>query len=515
VSSPHDLASSLKAAAESLRPTIQATVHRCPTCNQHFSGDASFCPFDGDPLVVAVGYRPEADPLIGKLVDGRYEVESVLGEGGMGTVYCVRHRALEKRFALKVMRADLALEGELAARFIQEAKAAAAIGHPNIVQITDFGQLPNRAPYFVMELLDGTPLSKLIRKGGPLPAGQAVRVLQQAASALGAAHAVGVIHRDLKPDNVHITKNDVVKILDFGVAKMAGAGRLTRTGMVFGTPHYMSPEQASGGDVDHRADIYALGIIMYEMFTGRVPFEADSYMGVLTKHMFMVPEAPSVVNPAAKELGALEDVIMKCLEKKPEARYKSMAELIREIESIVQFTGDRLEIVRPSREFKKRPRAIALADELEPPARGEPRVKLQVAGVPTGPSPVLLALAGVAGLVLLGIVAYALRRAWSDTTVPANATLVSPPLAPVPASASSPIEAVPSPPASEEVHEAPPAPTAPRAAVPVSGRSEPAAPKKNLTEGGPRSKHERAAPHEPPANPASFGGGEIVNPWAK
>jgi len=108
VSSPHDLASSLQAAADSLRPTIQATVHRCPTCNQHFSGDARFCPFDGDPLVAAVGYRPEADPLIGKLIDGRYEVESVLGEGGMGSVYCVRHRALEKRFALKVMRADLA-----------------------------------------------------------------------------------------------------------------------------------------------------------------------------------------------------------------------------------------------------------------------------------------------------------------------------------------------------------------------------------------------------------------------
>src|SRR5262245_38392391 len=165
----------------------------------------------------------------------------------MGSVYAVRHRALDKRFAMKVMRADLARQGELAARFIQEARATAAIGHPNIVQITDFGQLPSAgegrppdggsAPYFVMELLDGTPLSKLIRKGGPLPAGFAVRVLQQTASALAAAHAAGVIHRDLKPDNVHITTNDVVKVLDFGVAKMAGAGRLTRTGMVFGTPH--------------------------------------------------------------------------------------------------------------------------------------------------------------------------------------------------------------------------------------------------------------------------------------
>src|SRR5438046_476732 len=168
-----------------------------------------------------------------------------------------------------------------------------------------------------MELLEGTPLSRLIRKGGPLPAALAVRILLQTASALAAAHAAGVIHRDLKPDNIHLAKNNTVKILDFGVAKMAGAGRLTRTGMVFGTPHYMSPEQASGADVDHRADIYAFGIVMYEMFTGKVPFEADSYMGVLTKHMFMDPDPPSQVNEAARELGALEDVTLRCLEKRP------------------------------------------------------------------------------------------------------------------------------------------------------------------------------------------------------
>jgi serine/threonine-protein kinase len=519
VSTPHDLASSLKAAAESLRPTIQAAVHRCPTCNQHFSGDARFCPFDGDPLVAAVGYRPDADPMLGKVIDGRYEVESVLGEGGMGSVYCVRHRALEKRFALKVMRADLAVQGELAARFIQEAKAAAAIGHPNIVQITDFGQLPNRSPYFVMELLDGTPLSKLIRKGGPLPAGQAVRVLQQAASALAAAHAVGVIHRDLKPDNVHITKNDVVKILDFGVAKMAGAGRLTRTGMVFGTPHYMSPEQASGGDVDHRADIYALGIIMYEMFTGRVPFEADSYMGVLTKHMFMVPEPPSAVNAAARELGALEDVTMKCLEKKPEARFRSMDELIREVESIVQFAGDRLEVVRPSREFKKRPAPIALADELEPPARGEPRTILEVAGVPRGPSPALIALAVVGGLAVLGGAIYGLRRAFTDTQVNADATLVSPVVAPALPSASQAAALPPEPAPSNQPPEEPPS-AVPAAATSVrsvtGGRSEPTSTRKSATEATPRPKREHPSPAPPPtSSPPAFGGGDIVNPWAR
>jgi serine/threonine-protein kinase len=488
-------------------------VHRCPTCNQHFSGDARFCPFDGDPLVAAVGYRPEADPLIGKVVDGRYEVESVIGEGGMGSVYCVRHRALEKRFALKVMRADLATEGELAARFIQEAKAAAAIGHPNIVQITDFGQLPTRAPYFVMELLDGTPLSKLIRKGGPLPAGQAVRVLQQAASALSAAHAAGVVHRDLKPDNIHITAAGAVKILDFGVAKMAGRGRLTRTGMVFGTPHYMSPEQASGGDVDHRADIYALGIIMYEMFTGRVPFEADSYMGVLTKHMFMVPEPPSQVNPAARELGALEDVTMRCLEKKPELRYASMEELVQDIEKIVQFSGDQLEILRPSREARKRPRPLRLADELEPPGRGEPQ--LFAAGVPRGPSRVLLAFAAIGAVALVGAAAYALRRAWSEPTSAGGSALVSPaPLVsgPPPSAAATSIPeppAMPAPP--DSASEAP----ATASAASAARRPDAVTVRKSAADAPPRAKHDRPpAPETPSTSRPSFGSGDIVNPWA-
>src|SRR6185312_10249809 len=140
--------------------------------------------------------------------------------------------------------------------------------------------------------------------------------------------------------------SDDVRVVDFGAAKIIGSSRVTKQGIVFGTPHYMSPEQASGQPVDHRADMYALGIIMYEMFTGKVPFEADSYMGVLTKHMFMEAEPPSQVNEAARELGALEDVTLRCLEKRPEARYASMDELVADIESIVHFTGDKLEIVR-------------------------------------------------------------------------------------------------------------------------------------------------------------------------
>ena len=301
-------------------------------------------------------------------------------------------------------------EGELAARFIQEARAAAAIVHPNIVQITDFGALPSGAPYFVMELLQGMSLSRMIRAGGPLPMGQAVRFLQQSASALAAAHAAGVIHRDLKPDNIHIAPNDTVKVLDFGVAKVAGAGRLTRTGMVFGSPHYMSPEQASGGEVDRRTDVYALGIIMYEMFTGRVPFEADSYMGVLTKHMFMVPEPPSRVSAASRELGALEDVVLRCLEKKPEARYESIDALIEDVEAIARFSGDRLEIAKGSPERKRRRAAPSLADELEPPARDELRLSRAADAPDLRTSRGAWGLAALAVAILIGGAVVALTR---------------------------------------------------------------------------------------------------------
>jgi serine/threonine-protein kinase len=181
-----------------------------------------------------------------------------------------------------------------------------------------------------MELLTGVSLAALLRAETTLEPLRAAQILRQCASGLAAAHEAGVIHRDLKPDNVYLTRSgdhELVKLLDFGVAKMAGAGRLTRAGMVFGTPHYMSPEQAAGQSVDGRADIYALGIIFYECLAGRVPFEADTYMGVLTKHMFATPEPIErvVVNPA--KLGAFAPIAMRCLEKSPSDRFATMTEL--------------------------------------------------------------------------------------------------------------------------------------------------------------------------------------------
>jgi serine/threonine protein kinase len=340
---------------------IRREAKRCPVCKQRFSRDAGFCPFDGTRLEPAP-FDPLADPLIGARIDGRYDVVCLLGEGGMGRIYEVRHLALERAFAMKILRPELAQDAELAARFILEAKATASVKHPNVVQITDFGRLPDKTPFFVMELLVGNTLGEVLKAGGPLPVARAVRIIRKVAGALAAAHAAGVVHRDLKPDNVFLVggSRDVtapddpdrsrslamlssaadVRVVDFGAAKIVGGNRLTRAGVVFGTPHYMSPEQASGQSVDHRADVYSLGVIMYEMFCGRVPFEAETYMGVLTQHMFARPARPSAVAGAARELGALEDITMTCLAKRPEDRFTSMDALIGGIDRVVALDGE-------------------------------------------------------------------------------------------------------------------------------------------------------------------------------
>jgi serine/threonine protein kinase len=321
---------------------IRREATHCPTCGLRFGRDARFCPFDGVQLAPA-SYDPLRDPLLGTTVEGRYQVLEVLGEGGTGRVYKVRHVALGRLFAMKILRRDLARDEALAARFIQEAQATARVRHPHIIEITDYGSLPEGTPFFVTELLVGQTLRGVIKDRGPLPLPHAVGILKQIAGAVGAAHAAGIVHRDLKPDNIFLVGDKGaamdVRVVDFGAAKVVGASRMTRDGIVYGTPHYMSPEQASGQPVDHRSDIYSLGIIMYEMFTGRVPFEADTYMGVLTQHMFVQPVPPSRVVGASPELGALEQITLVCLAKGPEDRYASMQALSGQIERALSDFG--------------------------------------------------------------------------------------------------------------------------------------------------------------------------------
>lgn len=314
------------AAADTIKELPRLEVKRCSDCGARFGLEAAFCPFCGVPLASSTWDRA-LDPLVGTIVDNRYEVIEPLGQGGMGTVYKVRHVTLNRLFAMKALRRDLAADGDLSRRFIHEARATAAIKHPGVVSISDFGVLEDGIPYFVMELLVGETLSLRMRARGPLPPREAIPIARNIAEALAASHAANVIHRDLKPENVFVIGTDELRIVDFGAAKIVGGSKLTRPGVVFGTPYYMSPEQAAGQPIDGRADVYSLGVLLYEMLTGRVPFEADTYMGVLTKHMFAQPPKPSESVAPGIRLGALEDVVLRALEKEPSARYASMAEL--------------------------------------------------------------------------------------------------------------------------------------------------------------------------------------------
>ena len=280
---------------------------------------------------------PPPDPLIGRTVGDRYLIEGVLGEGGMGLVYRARHNVLNKLLAVKVLRPDVSTDEEIITRFRQEAQSASAIGNEHIIDITDFGTLPTGATYFVMEYLDGQDLTGAIETSRPMPATRTIHIAKQLCRALGAAHEQGIVHRDLKPDNIFLVRrsgdHDFVKVLDFGIAKVGGGTKkLTKAGQVFGTPHYMSPEQCAGTAVDHRTDIYALGVILYEMTAGQVPFDADNLMGILTKHMYETPLPPHELPPPVDVPPGLEAIILKCLAKKPEQRYQSMGELGEDLE---------------------------------------------------------------------------------------------------------------------------------------------------------------------------------------
>jgi serine/threonine-protein kinase len=310
----------------------------CPQCGTRFQEPLQFCPNDGSQTYEALeSQEAPKDPLLGRVIDGRYRIEKQIGEGGMGVVYMATHTVLQKKLALKVLRGDNSKDADVVQRFMQEAQSATSIGHQNIIDISDFGRLPDGSVYFVMEYLDGLSLSDMIKRGGSVPTAEAVHIIRQMASALDAAHARGIVHRDLKPDNIFVISQggdpQFVKVLDFGVAKVGGAAsKLTKTGMVFGTPHYMSPEQAAGHSVDQRTDIYAVGVIMYEMFTGKVPFDADTFMGILSKHMFEPPARPTDISGAG--LGPLEAVILRSLEKNPDHRYQSMGELGADLDTI-------------------------------------------------------------------------------------------------------------------------------------------------------------------------------------
>jgi serine/threonine protein kinase len=305
-------------------------VKICPACSREYSDEHDACRDDGVVLVrLDQGGNERAQDLIGKVVDGRYRIERIVGRGGMGTVYACRHVVVGKPFAMKVLRPGIERSEEILQRFIREAQAANAVQSRHICEMTDFGQLANGAFYVVMELLEGMSLTRALRESR-LNRKNLKHIFIQIAETLNRAHKASIIHRDLKPDNVVLVTDEgdpnFVKLVDFGIAKMvqSKASNLTETGVILGTPYYMSPEQARGDELDHRSDIYALGVMMYRAFTGRLPFVADTAMGVLTRHLTEKPELPSRLTEIDP---ALERLILRCLEKKAIDRFQTMSDV--------------------------------------------------------------------------------------------------------------------------------------------------------------------------------------------
>lgn len=357
----------------------------CPACGRGFPPHAAFCPFDASRLVdmldspaaektlpptsaetqppsensdqsvtktsqqvrkptqMAEDFEEEASlfqSLIGKVIDGKYKIQSILGEGGMAVVYRAYHDKMERTVVIKVMQGWLLSNRNAVERFEREAKLTAKLNHPNIVTVFDCGVLNGKEPYLVMEFIKGESLGDKIARQGALPCATAANIIIQICRGLQEAHNSGVIHRDLKPDNILLQdrtdRPDWVKIVDFGISHLAqGSKRLTKTGKMVGTPEYIAPEQLKDKPIDIRTDLYALGIILYETLTGRVPFEGESAESILMKHLL---ESPPPMSEMIDDLGdgsAFDEVVDKALKKDPDERYQTATELRLDVERIL------------------------------------------------------------------------------------------------------------------------------------------------------------------------------------
>lgn len=319
-------------------------MKRCPQCPEVYSDLMHFCPNDGQQLITIVAQ----DPLINQTIDGKYMIEAIIGKGGMGVVYRARHTNFDRQFAVKVLKSELITDPQAVKRFRNEANAAGAIRHPNAIAITDFNITAEGLAYLVMDYVEGRSLREIVKKEGPIPYERTVKLIAQVCDAVAAAHRKGIIHRDLKPDNIMVEATEsldqpeMVHVLDFGIAKLSQnpsySESITVGGAILGSPYYMSPEQCDGRQLDARSDIYSIGIILYEMICGKVPFRAQTPWGLVKMHCSTPPQPLRVHRPDI--IPALEAAVLKALSKDPNDRQASAIDLRRELEAAV-FPGYR------------------------------------------------------------------------------------------------------------------------------------------------------------------------------
>jgi serine/threonine-protein kinase len=303
-------------------------MKQCPSCGVRFDERASRCPIDATPLISL------PDPLIGRVVQERYEIEALLGSGGMATVYRGRHQLIDRQVALKFLKPKQARDEISRARFLREARSVNRVQHEHIIDVSDFGETADGLVYMVMEYLEGRTLTAQIGKE-PMPLALTCHIGLQVAAALARAHQHGVVHRDVKPANIFLIQRDgtdcFVKLLDFGLARGPDDVALTSSNLLFGTPEYMAPEQVRGGAIGAKADLYAFGCVLFEMVTGRIPFEGAP-TGVVYRHLYDLPPRPSQLRPdIAPEL---ERLILRLLSKSPELRPANADEVVGDLTAI-------------------------------------------------------------------------------------------------------------------------------------------------------------------------------------
>jgi serine/threonine-protein kinase len=452
------------------------------------------------------------DARIGSVVD-KYTIVRMLGQGGMGAVYEARHATVARRFAIKFLLPEIAAKPEVLRRFENEAKAAGGLEHPNLVAVTDFGRAADGSPYLVMEFLQGEDCAQLLRRVGPLPVSRATDLVLQACRGLVVAHRAGIIHRDLKPENLFLTEagdgSDLVKVLDFGIAKLqqSDASISTGTGTTFGTAYYMSPEQARGaGDVDQRADVWSLGVVLYELLSGRKPFEGDQFLHVI--HQILSVDPPPLASLRSDLPSRLVAVVERAMAKNAAERLQSALAFA---QALAPFARQGVPFANARRAQPPSPtaptpdtRASVNRPLLNEPRAGNDHVRTQP------PAPVRRSAARVvvgAAFVIALVGAVLTMRKETDR----------PPVPPTPSGA----QTLPSPPArptvSEPRQDSVPDPTANRVPAPRPSPAPPTAPPAARPPAGVRSKFEhsehgsskrgarrRGAPPTPPLDPASI-----------